>query len=105
MPRTQLLKGQSQLKALCAELLTKLTRLRNKASLVIGDPIQGRNLTALRNTAAQVEPLLALICEPRCLVCGCTENDCSECIRRTGEPCTWIKPGLCSACAPTKGGS
>lgn len=34
----------------------------------------------------------------RCRVCGCTDDDCSGCIARTGEPCHWIKPGLCSAC-------
>lgn len=39
----------------------------------------------------------------RCTVCGCTEADCRECIRRTGKPCSWVHHGrekpLCSACA------
>lgn len=35
-----------------------------------------------------------------CRACGCTDNDCSGCIERTGEPCYWVEPGLCSACAP-----
>lgn len=34
----------------------------------------------------------------RCRVCGCTDHDCSGCIRRTGEPCHWVEPDLCSAC-------
>jgi very-short-patch-repair endonuclease len=34
-----------------------------------------------------------------CAVCGCTEEDCSQCVERTGEPCYWVSPGLCSACA------
>lgn len=33
-----------------------------------------------------------------CLSCGCTQNDCSGCIRDTGKPCYWIGDGLCSAC-------
>jgi hypothetical protein len=34
----------------------------------------------------------------RCRVCGCTDNDCSGCIARTGEPCHWVEQDLCSAC-------
>lgn len=33
-----------------------------------------------------------------CRVCKCTEADCSQCIARTGSPCSWIAPDLCSAC-------
>jgi ParB family chromosome partitioning protein len=33
-----------------------------------------------------------------CRDCGCTEEDCSECIERTGEPCHWVEEDLCSAC-------
>lgn len=35
-----------------------------------------------------------------CRVCGCTDLDCRGCIERTGIPCRWIEPDLCSACAP-----
>jgi hypothetical protein len=34
----------------------------------------------------------------KCRVCGCTDGDCSGCILRTGKPCHWIEPDLCSAC-------
>lgn len=34
-----------------------------------------------------------------CWSCGCTDADCSGCIERTGEPCHWVEPDLCSACA------
>lgn len=34
-----------------------------------------------------------------CKVCGCTDNDCSQCIEATGVPCYWVAPGLCSRCA------
>jgi hypothetical protein len=33
-----------------------------------------------------------------CRVCGCTDEDCSGCIERTGEPCSWVDDDLCSAC-------
>lgn len=35
----------------------------------------------------------------KCRVCGCTDYDCRQCIERTGEPCYWVEPDLCSACA------
>ena len=34
-----------------------------------------------------------------CTVCGCTETDCSGCIERTGRPCYWTGPRICSACS------
>jgi hypothetical protein len=34
-----------------------------------------------------------------CRVCGCTDDDCAQCIERTGEPCYWVEFELCSACA------
>ncbi|UJF29868.1 hypothetical protein L0B70_00300 [Kaistella sp. 97-N-M2] len=33
-----------------------------------------------------------------CRVCGCTDCDCAQCIEKTGEPCYWVEPDLCSAC-------
>ncbi len=44
-----------------------------------------------------------------CRVCGCTEEDCSGCIRATGGACSWVSDeedpdamtgDLCSACTP-----
>lgn len=38
-----------------------------------------------------------------CRACGCTDNDCSQCIRSTGQPCFWVERDLCSACVkPSK---
>jgi hypothetical protein len=39
--------------------------------------------------------------EQRCRVCGCTEQDCRQCIEKTGQPCSWVEgePDLCTACA------
>ena len=35
-----------------------------------------------------------------CRVCGCTDNDCTECVLAMGEPCYWIDDShtLCSRC-------
>jgi len=38
----------------------------------------------------------------RCRVCGCTDDDCRQCIAKTGSPCYWIEPDLCSACSPAR---
>ena len=48
----------------------------------------------VRELLRMVDPLL-----DQCAVCDCTENDCSQCVKRTGEPCYWARPALCSACA------
>lgn len=34
----------------------------------------------------------------KCRICGCTDNDCSQCIEKTGKPCHWVEEDLCSAC-------
>ena len=34
-----------------------------------------------------------------CRKCGCTDEDCSGCIARTGHACSWVEGDLCSACA------
>jgi hypothetical protein len=34
----------------------------------------------------------------KCRICGCTDNDCSGCIARTGIACSWVEQDLCSAC-------
>lgn len=36
----------------------------------------------------------------RCRNCGCTNDDCSRCVAKTGSPCFWFEPDLCSACVP-----
>jgi len=39
-----------------------------------------------------------------CNVCGCTDNDCSQCIEASGEACYWIDDTheLCSRCVGKK---
>ncbi len=36
--------------------------------------------------------------QAKCRHCGCTDSDCRKCIEKTGEPCHWEEPDLCSAC-------
>lgn len=33
-----------------------------------------------------------------CRHCGCTQDDCSQCIERTGDACSWVSLDECSAC-------
>lgn len=40
-----------------------------------------------------------MVNERKCKMCGCTDNDCRQCIKRTGRPCYWFDQDLCSACA------
>jgi hypothetical protein len=34
----------------------------------------------------------------KCRECGCTNEDCRQCIARNGAPCHWVEIDLCSAC-------
>jgi hypothetical protein len=43
---------------------------------------------------------VAIVDRPRCRECGCTDDNCENCIEKTGEPCCWVEADLCSACAP-----
>lgn len=43
-----------------------------------------------------------VIGDQRCRVCGCTDDDCSQCIAATGIPCSWVEgedPPICTRCA------
>lgn len=37
----------------------------------------------------------------KCRVCGCTDDNCRQCVERTGHPCSWVEDDLCSACKTT----
>lgn len=34
----------------------------------------------------------------KCRICGCTDEDCRQCIEKTGFACHWVEEDLCSAC-------
>jgi hypothetical protein len=42
--------------------------------------------------------LLQEVLVRRCRVCGCTDYDCSQCVEKTGDACSWVEADLCSAC-------
>lgn len=48
---------------------------------------------------ALVDQLLATPHLGKCGRCGCTDDNCSGCVERSGQPCHWVAPNLCSACA------
>lgn len=35
----------------------------------------------------------------QCIICGCTDDDCRQCVEAQGYPCQWIDENLCSRCA------
>jgi hypothetical protein len=81
--------GQEMIKSLPDRILSI-----NKRQLTL-DQIEVIASRANMDPAEFVDLLL----ERRCRVCGCTQNDCSQCIEKTGSPCYWISEDLCSACA------
>ncbi len=52
--------------------------------------------------ALQADAERSLCRRGTCMVCGCTEENCSGCMLRTGGPCEWTSATqtLCSACLP-----
>ena len=48
---------------------------------------------------ALVDQLIATPHLGKCGRCGCTDENCSGCVERSGRPCHWVGPNLCSACA------
>lgn len=73
--------------------------------VAFGDYSYGRRAWKLENPVAFKIPIpmkgsLSLWDCPIqiCMQCGCTGNDCRHCIERTGMPCHWVAPNLCSAC-------
>ena len=34
-----------------------------------------------------------------CRDCGCTDDNCQQCIEAQGHPCHWVEENLCSRCA------
>ncbi len=35
----------------------------------------------------------------KCRVCGCTDDDCRQCIEAQGHACSWLLDNLCTRCA------
>ncbi len=59
-----------------------------------------KNVTRSKSGELRIRrPLPQARLRRKCRICGCTDDDCSQCIAKTGEPCHWVEPNLCSACA------
>ena len=65
-----------------------------------------RYIYGLGNIAGDETDMLD-VDEPRtCRLCGCTDMNCSQCVEKTGHPCSWVRQEgggdftepLCSAC-------
>ncbi len=37
----------------------------------------------------------------KCKICGCTDDDCTQCVKAQGKVCTWVTNELCSRCDKT----
>jgi len=55
------------------------------------------NVEIPRDMASAISNAMASVIRC-CRICGCTDDDCRQCIEKTGEPCYWVEPDLCSAC-------
>jgi hypothetical protein len=55
--------------------------------------------TPIKRVAIRIAASLVTL-PGECMLCGCREDDCSECIQKTGEPCFWVNQEctICSAC-------
>ena len=60
--------------------------------------IYREELRALMPKPEAVKPAKKKTGKAKCRVCGCTNlNACID--KKTGQPCHWVEPDLCSACA------
>lgn len=72
----------------------------------LGDCVAGKfNRVSEREGFPERLPLSTRPAVLTCRQCGCTEDDCSGCIERTGYPCAWVEridgpDNLCTACVP-----
>lgn len=90
-----------------AFLLEHLTDEESVITVDDGDDERWRAIAkSLRAAAAAARTGLLVTIEPtteQCRSCGCTNDDCSGCVERTGGPCWWVAPYLCSACVDQRG--
>lgn len=76
-----------------AECAAECARLEEEERLAHG------RLLRYGTEVADVEETTAEEVAGVCRVCGCTDEDCRQCITKTGKPCCWVEADLCSACA------
>ena len=81
--------------------------IKNLKRIVWAKPVPSKIDKEKEKKAAKIARNSGLISEAHyqkiitsrvCRVCGCTDDDCSQCIEKTGQPCHWIEDDLCSSC-------
>lgn len=85
--RVELKKRLLQTAAIAVNLITKI----DNGQLTH----EGIHPTLPSNLPAYADPVSARTCR----VCGCTDDDCRQCIEAQGHPCWWVEENLCSRCA------
>jgi hypothetical protein len=93
------LKGQCRSKLGDAENLEWLKGWTTRPAAVLQE-LKGQAARIQLELEARQNPALDNFEEAQqvCRVCGCTDSDCAICIKKTGKPCRWVEPDLCSAC-------
>lgn len=86
------------------EIFVDLQGLRLWLAALGNLPVEASHRRALPELQHPLADALGLLALPTCRVCGCTDDNCSQCVERTGEPCHWVEPDLCSACVEIEGG-
>lgn len=67
------------------------------AAARFGIPPGGHRALADAETTRRV--VVAMAASGVCRSCGCTDDDCRQCVEATGVPCYWAEVDLCSRCA------
>lgn len=75
-------------------LLAKAREVLSIGAPHVHDDVHAAVEEAMQAVHRSEEPVEKRVCR----VCGCTTLDCRQCIEKTGEPCHWVEPDLCSAC-------
>ncbi len=81
------------------EICQAMTKEQYKAwQQAAGESLQKARLAELVRREQPSNGKAAKPAPGACRVCGCTDDDCEQCVEKTGQACYWIEPGLCSAC-------
>lgn len=96
--KTPLTPGAEIIRDLALQIEKKAHRLHTRAGLYTRYPSSQR-LANMKEAIEDLRGVLDELDQPRCRLCGCTQDEACE-VPQTGEPCSWVKPDLCSACVP-----
>lgn len=74
----------------------KVTRPDNECMKIVTEEEQTKRIQEAEKIMTLLTPKAGV-----CSKCGCTDEDCSQCIKAQGHPCSWANPEhtLCTRCA------